>query len=205
MSTFGRVPRREVTDHDYERCRVGKRYRAASLEKIPDKCEYKEKIKKFIDDIVNLVNSGAGLYLTGPYGGGKTSASVIVLREVIALGGSALMLMEQELINEVLEGSKSRWGDTEEGVLERAQAVDLLVIDDLGLSKPGMEHIVEAVLKLRMGQQKSIVINTNMMSDRFRERYRTVQEAIRESCLTVICGGHDWRADGESDLRNKLS
>ena len=65
---------------------VPKRYQQCRLDKIPEDAKYRAGLMIFVETLVERDNTGDWLMLLGPYGTGKTGASVSVLYEAIKRG-----------------------------------------------------------------------------------------------------------------------
>ena len=72
-----------ATEQALLRSGVPKRYLKARFSKIPETVRYGDSVKSYIKSLPGHLSSGLGLILTGPYGTGKTAASVLVLRELV--------------------------------------------------------------------------------------------------------------------------
>ena len=77
-----------------------------------------------------------GLLLMGPSGVGKTHLAVAALKELIRRGHAGLFCDYRELLKEIQASYNPASESTEMGVLEPIRTVEVLVLDDLGASKP---------------------------------------------------------------------
>jgi DNA replication protein DnaC len=77
-----------------------------------------------------------GLLLMGPCGVGKTHLVVAALKEIVLRGHSGLFYDYRELLKEIQDSYNAESQSTEMGVLEPVLKTEVLVLDDLGSSKP---------------------------------------------------------------------
>src|SRR5581483_3578577 len=102
---------------------------------IPDACAYKNYLEKYSARLDANVDEGVGLLLLGDHDHGKTGAAISVLKLALIAGYSGLFLEADRLQGLVIE--KRIWFE-DTSWMERAELVDVLVLDDLG-----MEHTKE--------------------------------------------------------------
>ncbi len=77
-----------------------------------------------------------GLLLMGPSGVGKTHLAVAALKELIRRGHNGLFCDYRELLKEIQASYNPASESTEMSVLEPVRTAEILVLDDLGASKP---------------------------------------------------------------------
>jgi DNA replication protein DnaC len=139
--------------------RIPKRYRAISFEHsdvidIERRCPTQvREIRRYTASIRENLDAGAGLWLTGSYGTGKTALAMIVSKAAIDAGRSVAIYSCPRLLGVIREAID---GDGVLDFLDRLAAVDLLHIDDLGA-----EHRTEWVL-----EQLYTIINTRYEDER---------------------------------------
>jgi DNA replication protein DnaC len=188
---FDNANKRHLTSVDFERARIPARLRRADLNSIPAGTAYKDALIKYLTNIDRHFNFGTGIVFAGQHGGGKSGSSIIIAKEVISRGGSVLFLEESALIDGVLRNEDY---NDEHTIKTRAESVDLLIIDDLGLSpqSPNL-HVTETLIKQRVHRQKTNIITTNLEPRDFKQRYRTISSALEEAAFIVECKGVAWR------------
>lgn len=200
--TFNKDHRRQITSQDFERSWIPARLRVASLEKIPKEASYRTDLVHYLGGIEKYIKEGTGIVFGGEHGTGKSASSIIVAKEVLSRGGSVLFLEENLLIEAVL--TKKDF-DADYTILERAETVDLFILDDVGLSpKSENLHLTETLVKFRIHRRRPNIITTNLRKADFEARYKTIADALRESALPIICEGTSWRDQLEKDLHSKF-
>jgi len=112
-------------------------------------------------------SSEKGLLLIGPSGVGKTHLAVAALKELIQRGHAGLFCDYRELLKEIQASYNPASESTEMGILEPIRTVEILVLDDLGASKPSdwVRDIVGIVLNARYNEKRTTLITTNYVDE----------------------------------------
>jgi DNA replication protein DnaC len=108
-----------------------------------------------------------GLLLMGPSGVGKTHLAVASLKELIRRGHAGLFCDYRELLKEIQASYNPASESTEMGILEPIRTVELLVLDDLGASKPSawVLDIIGLVLNARYNEKRMTILTTNYFDE----------------------------------------
>src|SRR5271154_2451844 len=108
-----------------------------------------------------------GLLLMGPSGVGKTHLAVAGLKELIRRGRCGLFCDYRELLKEIQASYNPASESTEMGVLEPVRTAEILVLDDLGASKPSawVLDIIGLVLNARYNEKRVTILTTNYFDD----------------------------------------
>jgi DNA replication protein DnaC len=108
-----------------------------------------------------------GLLLMGPSGVGKTHLAVAALKELIRRGHNGLFCDYRELLKEIQASYNPSSESTEMGVLEPIRTAEILVLDDLGASKPSawVLDIIGLVLNARYNEKRVIILTTNYLDE----------------------------------------
>jgi len=111
------------------------------------------------------VGTDTGLLVMGPCGAGKTHLAVAALRQIVLRGHSGLFYDYRELLKEI-QGSYNPESQTSElGVLEPVLTADVLLLDDLGASKPSPWALetVGHILNARYNERRITLLTTNYL------------------------------------------
>ncbi len=106
-----------------------------------------------------------GLMLMGPCGVGKTHLAVAALDEIISRGHSGLFYDYRELLKEIQDSYNPESNSTEMGVLEPVLKTEVLLLDDLGSSKPSLWALetVGHILNTRYNEHRVTLLTTNFL------------------------------------------
>ncbi len=144
-----------------------------------------------------------GLLFAGPVGVGKTHLAVSVLRGLMEKGASGLFCEYGSLLKDIQDSYNSVSRMTEGDVLATVHNAEVLVLDELGASRPTdwaletMAHIIGR----RYNDKKLTIFTTNYLDQRRGLSEDTLQDRIGarlrsrfyEMCLTVVMDGDDYR------------
>ena len=157
-----------------ERARVPKRYEHCDFESFSTDIgsaaqqhslqSAKLQVQGFLRD---YPSAQKGLLLIGSSGVGKTHLAVAALKELIRRGHNGLFCDYRELLKEIQGSYNPASESTEMGILEPIRTAEILVLDDLGASKPSdwVRDIVGIVLNARYNENKTTIITTNYLDN----------------------------------------
>src|SRR5438105_12775765 len=159
-----------------ERARIPKRYEHCDFESYstdvgstqpqrPSLQQAKLSAQGFVRDFPG--SSEKGLLFMGPSGVGKTHLAVAALKELIQRGHVGLFCDYRELLKEIQASYNPASESTEMRILEPIRTVEILVLDDLGASKPSdwVRDIVGIVLNARYNENRTTIITTNYLDN----------------------------------------
>jgi DNA replication protein DnaC len=108
-----------------------------------------------------------GLLLMGPCGVGKTHLAVAALKEVVLRGHSGLFYDYRELLKEIQDSYNPESQASEMSVLEPVLRCELLVLDDVGSSKPSPWALetVGHILNTRYNEKRVTLLTTNFLDN----------------------------------------
>jgi DNA replication protein DnaC len=111
------------------------------------------------------VGTETGLLLMGPCGAGKTHLAVAALRQIAQRGHIALFYDYRELLKQIQGSYNPESQFTELGVLEPVLTADVLLLDDLGASKPSPWALetVGHILNTRYNERRITLLTTNYL------------------------------------------
>jgi DNA replication protein DnaC len=161
-----------------------------------------------------------GLLLMGPCGVGKTHLAVAALRELMSRGHQARFYDYRELLKELQASYDPDHPVSEMGVLEPVLKAEVLLIDDIGASKPSPWALdtIGHILNKRYNENRATLLTTNYLDrtesdpavlampsgqkiaaqredtlvDRLGQRVRS---RLYELCRTVEISAPDWRLE----------
>jgi DNA replication protein DnaC len=157
-----------------ERARVPKRYEHCDFESFstdigsPQQQRSLQSAKLQVQGFLrDYPSAEKGLLLIGPSGVGKTHLCVAALKELIRRGHNGLFCDYRELLKEIQGSYNPASESTEMAILEPIRTVEILVLDDLGASKPSdwVRDIVGIVLNARYNENKTTLITTNYLDN----------------------------------------
>jgi DNA replication protein DnaC len=124
-------------------------------------------VRRFAQEFspVREMQSENGLLLMGPCGAGKTHLAVAALKDIVQRGHSGLFYDYRELLKEIQDSYNAESQATEMGVLEPVLQAEILVLDDVGSSKPSLWALetVGHVLNTRYNEKRVTLLTTNFL------------------------------------------
>jgi len=192
-----------------ERARIPKRYEHCDFESyvtdltdgktwMPQHAHSLKQAKLFTQAFVRDYpgSSEKGLLFMGNSGVGKTHLAVAALKELIHRGHAGLFCDYRELLKEIQASYNPASESTEMKILEPIRTVEILVLDDLGASKPSdwVRDIVGIVLNARYNENRTTIITTNYLDNPTTEGETTrlpngkLMAPIREDALEQRIG-----------------
>lgn len=172
--------------------------------------------RKFVDSYP-LETAGTGLLITGSIGVGKTHLAVGILQALVAeRGATGLFFDYRDLLKQVQNSYNRQVSATELEILAPVFNAEVLVLDELGASKPTdwVWDTVAHILNTRYNDRRTTIITTNYanlpplgieagvgnstraamreetLGDRIGERMRS---RLQEMCVVVEMQGEDFR------------
>lgn len=201
--------------------RIPRRYEHCTLEEYhTDFASANNTLKRALMTARKFVNSypletdGKGLLLTGNIGVGKTHLAVGVLQALIERGAQGLFFDYRELLKQIQHSYNDSVTTTEMGILEPIFNAEVLVLDEIGASKPTdwVWDTVSHILNSRYNDQKTTILTTNYanqsaggvqvphrtggmrsedtLGDRIGDR---MWSRLQEMCVVVEMQGEDFR------------
>ncbi|MEJ7577077.1 MAG: ATP-binding protein [Pyrinomonadaceae bacterium] len=144
-----------------------------------------------------------GLIFMGPVGVGKTHLSVALLRGLIEKGAGGLFYEFGSLLKEIQNSYNPISQTSELKVLAPVFDAEVLVLDELGASKPTdwVRDTMMQIINTRYNDRKLTVFTTNYSDLRRAPQEETLEDRIGvrlrsrlyEMCKTVLLDGEDYR------------
>jgi DNA replication protein DnaC len=107
----------------------------------------------------------AGLLLIGPCGVGKTHLAVAVLKQLVRRGHEALFYDYRDLLKEIQSSYNPDNPITESRLLEPVLTAEVLMLDDLGSSKPSnwALEMIGHILNTRYNEKRVTLLTSNYL------------------------------------------
>ena len=203
-----------------ERAHIPRRYEHCSLESYETNFPSSHRTlgaahlraRKFVEGYP-VETAGTGLLLTGSIGVGKTHLAVGILQALVTeRGATGLFFDYRDLLKQVQNSYNRQVAATELEILAPVFEAEVLVLDELGASKPTdwVWDTVAHILNTRYNDRRTTIITTNYVNaaplgmeagarhsareetlgDRIGERMRS---RLQEMCVVVEMQGEDFR------------
>jgi DNA replication protein DnaC len=186
---------------------IPERYRDNSLENFLDNTlslqQAKAKAREFLDRYPFV---DAGLLFVGPSGRGKTHLACAMLSELAATKGVLGLYVDfSDLLLRIQTSFRPDADQSKESVLTPIADTELLVLDELGASKPHpwVQDVLYNLLNTRYNKKKITIATSNFEDEpdpmsgekeRLEDRlgYR-IRSRLYEMCVVVPLRGADFR------------
>jgi DNA replication protein DnaC len=144
-----------------------------------------------------------GLLLMGTVGVGKTHLAVSILKALTERGFSCLFYEFGTLLKEIQDSYNPNTFSSELSVLSPVLNADILVLDELGASKPTdwVRDTMAHIINNRYNEKKFTIFTTNYLDERADPKEETLEDRIGvrarsrifEMCQTIVIHGEDHR------------
>jgi len=175
-------------------------------------------VQRFAQEFPYPSGNENGLLLMGPCGAGKTHLAVSALKQIVSRGHSGIFYDYRDLLKQIQDSYNAESQSTELSVLEPVLKAELLVLDDVGSSKPSLWALetVGHVLNTRYNEKRVTVLTTNYLDtdptagagprvagmrapsieDTLTERVgKRMRSRLYEMCRTVEISAPDYRKE----------
>ncbi len=150
-----------------------------------------------------------GLLLTGPCGVGKTHLAAAIIRGLVEKGVPCLFYEFGALLKQIQESYNALAQTSELKVLAPVYEGEVLVLDELGASKPTdwVRDTMMQIINARYNDRKLTLFTTNYTDERRAQTDETLEDRIGvrlrsllyEMCRTVMVEGDDYRLRFDSE------
>jgi DNA replication protein DnaC len=188
---------------------IPQRYRDCTLENFSDNTASLTKARGAARDFVDAYPAvDAGLLLVGPAGRGKTHLACAILSELVTTKGVGGLYVDfSDLLMKIQTSFRPDADLSKESVLTPYSEAEVLVLDELGASKPHawVLDVLYSLLNTRYNRKKITVATSNFedeidpssgererLEDRIGYRLRS---RLYEMCLMLPLRGSDFRKD----------
>ncbi|HMQ05361.1 MAG TPA: ATP-binding protein [Pyrinomonadaceae bacterium] len=186
------------------RARIPKRYEKCHFNTFNPKNPSLRDALRFAQDFTQLFPAvDQALLLSGPVGVGKTHLAVSMIKGLSERGFQCLFYEFGSLLKEIQDSYNPNTKTSELTVLTPVLTADLLVLDELGASKPTdwVRDTLSHIINTRYNEDRFTIFTTNYLDDRLTEASETLEDRIGvrarsrlfEMCRTVRMEGEDHR------------
>ncbi|MFN6964173.1 MAG: ATP-binding protein [Pyrinomonadaceae bacterium] len=204
--------KRDTQTSSLKRARLPRRYEACHFHNYkPKNPSQVRALKMAMQLAMEFPAADEGLLFSGPVGVGKTHLAVSVLKGLTERGFNCLFYEFGTLLKEIQDSYNPNTKASELTVLGPVLNADVLVLDELGASKPTdwvrdtMAHIINS----RYNDRRLTIFTTNYADERASEREETLEDRIGvrlrsrlyEMCRTISIVGDDHRKSLNKPLR----
>ena len=183
---------------------IPKRYESCQFDTFEPKHSSQRVAKKLAQDFtLNFPAIDRGLLLIGNVGIGKTHLAVSILKGLSERGFNCLFYEFGSLLKEIQNSYNPNTFTSELSVLAPVLRADVLVLDELGSSKPTdwVQDTLAHIINTRYNDRKFTIFTTNYPDDRVDQRRENLEDRIGtrtrsrlfEMCKTVNIDGPDHR------------
>jgi DNA replication protein DnaC len=188
----------------FERVRLPKRYDGFHFSNYkPQNNTQKEALRLAMSLTMEFPAVERGLVLMGTVGVGKTHLAVSILKGLTERGFNCLFYEFGTLLKQIQDSYNPATFSSELGVLTPVLRADILVLDELGASKPTdwVRDTMAHVINTRYNDKKLTIFTTNYLDERRRDGEEVLEDRIGtrlrsrlyEMCKTVTIAGEDFR------------
>jgi len=187
-----------------EKLRIPKRYEKCYISNYEPKSQSQIDAKNFAFKLAqNYPATERGLLFMGTVGIGKTHLAISILKLLTERGFSCLFYEFGSLLKEIQSSYNSISQTSELKVLSPIFDAEVLVLDELGASKPTewVRDTMAHIINTRYNDKKLTIFTTNYLDERKAERDETLEDRVGvrlrsrlfEMCKTVSMSGEDFR------------
>ena len=144
-----------------------------------------------------------GLLFIGPCGVGKTHLAVATIKALVNKGVPCLFYDFRDLLKEIQDSYNPVSNTTELKVLEPVYQAEVLVLDELGASKPTdwVRDTMTQIINTRYNEKKLTIFSSNYLDEPENPNEETLGDRVGarlrsrlyEMCKVVMIKGDDYR------------
>lgn len=184
--------------------RIPKRYESCSFDSYFPLNPSQEAAVTFARQVAeSYPNSDIGLLFLGTCGVGKTHLAVAILRVLLEKNIGCLFYDFRDLLKEIQDSWNPQKGTSEMDVLSPVYDAEVLVLDELGASKPTewVKDTMTHVINKRYNDRKVTIFTSNYLDAKANQYDETLNERVgerlrsrlHEMCKVVPVIGEDYR------------
>jgi len=199
-----------------DRARLPRRYERCHWNNyVPNNSSQRAALELSTQLAMDFPDTDEGLLLSGPVGVGKTHLAVSILKGLAERGFTCLFYEFGSLLKEIQDSYNPNTKSSELSILKPVLIADVLVLDELGASKPTdwVRDTMAHIINTRYNDRKLTIFTTNYPDERANDREETLEDRIGsrlrsrlfEMCRSVKINGEDYRRKGNLNNSAKLA
>ena len=203
-----------AVSNNFAKVRVPRRYAGCHFHSYKPQNTSQERAFKFATRLtMDYPAVDQGILFTGTVGVGKTHLAVSILKGLTERGFSCMFYEFGALLKEIQDSYNSNTKTSELGVLSPVLNAQVLVLDELGASKPTdwVRDTMAHIINTRYNDQKLTILTTNYPDERRNDREETLEDRVGtrlrsrlyEMCKTVELNGSDFRRNFDKKISVK--
>jgi DNA replication protein DnaC len=162
--------------------------------------------RRALNDSKHVVDNypvDVGLLFLGPCGVGKTHLATAIIRALALKGVPCLFYDFRDLLKEIQDSYNPISQMTELKVLEPVYDAEVLVLDELGASKPTdwVRDTMTQIINTRYNDKKLTIFTSNYLDETQEPNEETLTDRVgvrlrsrlHEMCKVVLVKGDDYR------------
>jgi len=197
--------RRDAHSLRLAKARIPKRYEKCHFNTYDHKLtDSQKKALRYASDFTRQFPAvDQGILFTGPVGVGKTHLAVSIIKGLTERGFPCLFYEFGSLLKEIQDSYNPNTRSSELAVLAPVLTTEVLVLDELGASKPTdwVRDTMAHIINTRYNENRFTIFTTNYPDERAAEGKETLEDRIGvrvrsrifEMCRTVQVDGEDYR------------
>jgi len=200
----------------FEYSRVPKRYEHCFISNYSTENSSQRAAKEAATELAHQYpETDVGLLLTGKVGVGKTHLAVSIIKMLTERGFTCLFYEFGSLLKEIQDSYNPTTKASELSILRPVLEADVLVLDELGASKPTdwVRDTMAHIINTRYNDRKLTIFTTNYPDEQANDREETLEDRIGprlrsrlfEMCRAVKINGEDYRRKGNLSNPAKLA
>lgn len=187
-----------------KKANIPKRYHSKTLDNFKADTDQRrtavQRVRRFVKEFDASSEKG-GLFLLGASGTGKTHLAVAALKELVERGHTGLFYNSSSMIRDFRNRAGGSIGEDENERLNRLVSSDILVLDDLGVTRLSdfVREQTYSIIDQRYSENKSLIVTSNLNMKELEEQVTyPVFSRVCGMCAIVNPGDIDFRIGGKS-------
>jgi hypothetical protein len=162
------------------------------------------------EHIQDLIAQGLNIIFGGKVGTGKSHAAILICREAVAAGYSALRVHWPSFLDTIKDSYRDKSAEPEGKLIDRLVSADLLLIDDVGAGEKDAENDysrarLDKVISRRYDLNRSTLVTVNFSITDFAAIFGDrASSRLRQNVMELRFNGKQYRNPVESKTTGDL-